>query len=77
MTKTTKTTKVTSTESTPAEGQKPQSLAEYIAEHERDDIVLVRVTYPGAEEHVFPGRFSGITVTDGAPSRLYADGTAE
>lgn len=53
------------------------TLAEFIKANERDGIVLVRVTYPGAEPHVFPGRFSGVTVADGPLSCLWADGSTK
>jgi hypothetical protein len=53
------------------------TLADFIKSRERDGIVLVRVTYPGAECHVFPGKFSGVTVTAGPLSCLYADGSTE
>lgn len=53
------------------------SLADYIKARERDGVVLVRVTYPGAEPQVFPSKFSGVTVADGELSCLYADGSTE
>ena len=62
----------------PAPTVEPDSmptLAGYIAQHERDGIVLVRVTYPGAEPHVFSGKYSGIVVADGPLSCTYADGS--
>lgn len=51
------------------------SLSEYIAANERDGAVLVRVNYPGAEPHVFPGIYSGVVVADGPLSCTYADGS--
>lgn len=51
------------------------SLRDYIVANERDDIVLVRVTYPGASRHIYQGRFSGIEVTDGPLSCQWSDGT--
>lgn len=53
------------------------SLADYIKARERDGVVLVRVTYPGAEPHVFPSKYSGVTVADGELSCLYADGSTD
>jgi hypothetical protein len=53
------------------------SLPDYIASRERDDVVLVRVTYPGAEPHVFQGRYSGVVVADGPLSAQWSDGTTE
>lgn len=52
-------------------------LADYIAHRERDGVVLVRVSYPGVEPHVFQGRFSGVVVADGPLSCTYADGSTE
>jgi hypothetical protein len=59
------------------EAQPIPPLADYIQAHERDGIVLVRVSYPGAEPQVFQGKFSGVIVTDGPLSRQYADGSTE
>jgi hypothetical protein len=52
-------------------------LADYIKARERDDIVLVRVTYPGAAPHIYQSKFSGIEVTDGPLSCTYSDGSTE
>lgn len=62
----------------PQVAAKPQEipkLADFIAANERDGIVLVRVTYPGAEPSVFNGKYSGIVVADGPLSCTYADGS--
>lgn len=61
----------------PAQEEAALTLAQYIAARERDGIVLVRVTYPGAEPQVFPGTYSGIVVADGPRSCTYADGTTQ
>jgi hypothetical protein len=53
------------------------SLADYIAARERDSTVLVRVTYPGAQPHVFQGKFSGVVVADGPLSAQWSDGATE
>lgn len=55
----------------------PPPLADYIANHERDDIVLTRVSYPGATPHIHQSKFSGIEVVDGPLSCTYSDGSTE
>lgn len=60
-----------------AEPQSLPSLDEYIAARECADVVLVRVNYPGAQPHVYQGRYSGIVVEDGALSCQWSDGRTE
>jgi hypothetical protein len=59
------------------EPQALPSLAEYIAARESADRVLVRVSYPSAQAHVFQGRYSGIVVDDGELSCQWSDGRTE
>lgn len=53
------------------------SLEEYIRANERDDIVIVRVWYPGENARIFQGRYSGIEIKDGELSCQWADGTKQ
>lgn len=53
------------------------SLADYIAAREHPDVVLTRVSYPGATGHVFSGRYSGVLVVDGPLSCQWSDGRTE
>lgn len=56
-----------------------ESLDDFIRRHEDaandKGVVVVRVSVPGAESRVFPGRYSGIVVADGDHEAIYSDGT--
>ncbi|MBS1169521.1 MAG: hypothetical protein H6R01_439 [Burkholderiaceae bacterium] len=58
---------------------KTPKLEAYIAQHEsvaqEKGIVVTSITYPKAEEHVFPGVYSGIVITSGTLSATYSDGS--
>lgn len=57
------------------------TLSEYIADvegrHAERDVYPVEVTYPDAEERVYPASYCGIRIKPGALSVRYSDGTTE
>jgi hypothetical protein len=56
-------------------------LAEYIvdveARHLDRDVYAVEVTYPDADERVYPGTYCGIRINSGPLGVRYSDGTRD
>lgn len=55
------------------------SLQEFIVTHEEKaqamGIAVTEISFPGAGERIYPGRYAGIKLTDGKRSATYADGS--
>ncbi|SOY79936.1 hypothetical protein CBM2599_A120501 [Cupriavidus taiwanensis] len=59
---------------------KVEDLHDFITRHEDAaaglGVVVTRVTFPGAESRVFPGRYAGVQVQDGREAEAtYSDGS--
>lgn len=55
------------------------TMQEFIVKHEEKaqamGIVVTEISFPGAGERTYPGRYAGIKLTDGKRSATYADGS--